>query len=263
MSTEKGKANVRACSGVVTSASAGVRRAAACAFVARGDIVGLLAGGEVGLETAAKDVADAGDTPVVPTADVAEFEQVEAAADRVECEPGPIDIWSMPPSGVSPSRTRRSQSKSSAARRRSPPGFHGPDESCAGPNAGRATEARSCRSDQPSPIAASPSRARTAGAKHAIQGFNESVRCELLQDGSNAGTTMVQLPAVNTAAVRLGRQQARASASPFRRSISPKSSPTQSSAPPSIRSGGSTTSGPTPSRRSCGTSWPPRCSTGA
>jgi hypothetical protein len=36
------------------------------------------------------------------------------------------------------------------------------------------------------------------GAKHAIRGFTDSLRCELLHDGSNVHVTMVQLPALNT-----------------------------------------------------------------
>jgi len=54
------------------------------------------------------------------------------------------------------------------------------------------------------PTGGSRCRARIAGAKHAIQGFNESLRCELLHDKSNVRVTMVQMPAVNTPQFRLG-----------------------------------------------------------
>src|SRR5256885_6258526 len=52
------------------------------------------------------------------------------------------------------------------------------------------------------------------GAKHAIQGFNEALRCELLQDGSNVHVTMVQLPAVNTPQFDWGLSRLRRRAQP-------------------------------------------------
>lgn len=58
--------------------------------------------------------------------------------------------------------------------------------------------ARSCRSAPRSPTAASPLQSAYCGAKHAIQGFHEALRCELLHEGSNIRVTMVQMPAVNT-----------------------------------------------------------------
>src|SRR5581483_10630638 len=43
-----------------------------------------------------------------------------------------------------------------------------------------------------------PLQSAYCAAKHAIQGFTESLRCELIHDRSNVRVTMVQLPAVNT-----------------------------------------------------------------
>src|SRR5918912_2469481 len=43
-----------------------------------------------------------------------------------------------------------------------------------------------------------PLQAAYCGAKHAIQGFMDSLRCELLHDGSHVRVTMVQMPALNT-----------------------------------------------------------------
>src|SRR5215211_8214626 len=78
---------------VVTGASAGIGRAVACAFGAKGDRVGLLARGETGLDGAAADVERAGGRTLAISTDVADYDQVEAAAAQVEGMLGPIDIW--------------------------------------------------------------------------------------------------------------------------------------------------------------------------
>ena len=78
---------------VVTGASGGIGRAVARAYGARHAKVALLARGEHGLAGAARDVREAGGTALTVPADVADAEQVDAAADRVERELGPIDVW--------------------------------------------------------------------------------------------------------------------------------------------------------------------------
>src|SRR5918911_338818 len=78
---------------VVTGASAGIGRAVATAYGARGATVGLIARGETGLASAAKEVERAGGRAVVLPLDVADPDQVAAAVDRMETEAGPIDIW--------------------------------------------------------------------------------------------------------------------------------------------------------------------------
>jgi NAD(P)-dependent dehydrogenase (short-subunit alcohol dehydrogenase family) len=78
---------------VVTGASGGIGRAVAQAFGARGAKVALLARGELGLQGAAKDVKAAGGTAVMIPVDIADHEQVERAAQQVEQEWGPIDVW--------------------------------------------------------------------------------------------------------------------------------------------------------------------------
>src|SRR5213078_3549602 len=78
---------------VITGASAGVGRATVRAFARQGADIGLLARGADGLEAARREVeAEGGRALVLPT-DVADAEQVEAAAERVERELGPIDVW--------------------------------------------------------------------------------------------------------------------------------------------------------------------------
>jgi NAD(P)-dependent dehydrogenase (short-subunit alcohol dehydrogenase family) len=77
----------------ITGASAGIGRAAARQFARRGDRVALIARGHAGLEGAARDVQRAGGTPLAISADVADFAQVEAAAQQTEDTLGPIDVW--------------------------------------------------------------------------------------------------------------------------------------------------------------------------
>lgn len=77
---------------VVTGASAGLGRAISRAFAARTDKVALLARDADGLYATAKDVETAMGTPLVVPTDTAHWDQVLAAARRVEDEPGPIDV---------------------------------------------------------------------------------------------------------------------------------------------------------------------------
>ncbi|HET7529423.1 MAG TPA: SDR family oxidoreductase [Mycobacteriales bacterium] len=183
---------------VVTGASAGVGRAVARAFGARGDKVGLLARGDVGLEAAAKDVESAGGTAVSVPTDVADYAQVEAAAGRVEAELGPIDVWvNVAFSSVFAPFTEISMEEFKRTTDVTYLGFvHGtkaaldrmlPRDRGAIVQVGSALAYRGI-----------PLQSAYCGAKHAIQGFNEALRCELLHDKSNVMTTMVQLPAVNT-----------------------------------------------------------------
>jgi len=78
---------------VITGASAGVGRATALAFAQRGFDVALLARGQAGLEAAAWEVESAGVRALIIPTDVAQFDQVDRAATRVEEDWGPIDVW--------------------------------------------------------------------------------------------------------------------------------------------------------------------------
>ncbi len=183
---------------VVTGASAGVGRAVACAFAQRHARVALLARGERGLEAAAEDVLARGGRPLGIPTDVADPEQVMAAAARVESELGPIDVWVnaaftsvfAPFRDIEPDEFRRVTEVSylgfvygtMAALRYMRPR-----------DRGTIVQVGSALAYRGIPLQTS-----YCGAKHAIQGFNESLRCELLHDRSRVRTTMVQLPAVNS-----------------------------------------------------------------
>jgi NAD(P)-dependent dehydrogenase (short-subunit alcohol dehydrogenase family) len=183
---------------VVTGASAGVGRAAARAFGARGDRVALLARGERGLADACREVEEAGGTALAITTDVADAEQVEAAAARAEQELGPIDVWVndamatifAPVKELEPADVRRATEVTYlgavwgtlAALRRMLPRDRGTIV-----QVGSALSYR-----------AIPLQAAYCGAKFAIRGFTDSLRTELLHDSSGVHVTMVQLPAVNT-----------------------------------------------------------------
>jgi NAD(P)-dependent dehydrogenase (short-subunit alcohol dehydrogenase family) len=183
---------------VVTGASGGVGRATARAFGACGDAVALLARGVVGLEAAAKEVKDAGGRALVVPADVANFDEVAAAAERAERELGPIDIWvNVAFSSVFAPFTQISMEEFKRATEVSYLGFvHGTKaalDRMLPRDRGTIVQVGSALAYRGIPL-----QSAYCGAKHAIQGFNEALRCELLHDGSSVRTTMVQLPAVNT-----------------------------------------------------------------
>lgn len=183
---------------VVTGASGGVGRAVAREFGAKGDRVGLLARGELGLDGAVKDVERAGGWALAVPADVADHRQVEAAADQVERALGSIDVWVnvafagvfAPFTKVDPEEFRRVTEVTylgyvygtRAALDRMLPRDRGTIV-----QVGSALAYRGI-----------PLQTAYCGAKHAIQGFHEALRCELLHDRSRVRVTMVQLPAVNT-----------------------------------------------------------------
>jgi NAD(P)-dependent dehydrogenase (short-subunit alcohol dehydrogenase family) len=183
---------------VVTGASGGIGRAVAQAFGTRGAKVALLARGELGLQGAAKDVEAAGGTALMIPVDTADHKQVESAAQQVEQELGPIDVWVnvaftsvfAPFMKIEPEEYKRVTEVSylgyvygtRAALARMIPRDRGVIV-----QVGSALAYRGI-----------PLQSAYCGAKHAIQGFHDSLRCELLHNKSNVRVTMVQMPAVNT-----------------------------------------------------------------
>jgi NAD(P)-dependent dehydrogenase (short-subunit alcohol dehydrogenase family) len=183
---------------VVTGASAGVGRAVARKFAERGDKIALLARGAAGLDGAAADVRAAGGEPLVIEVDVADQDQVEQAAERVERELGPIDVWVN--NAFAGELGPFIETRPEDFERVTAVTYHGYVHGT------RAALRRMLPRDRGVIVQVGsalayrgiPLQSAYCGAKHAIQGFTESLRCELMHDKANVFVTMVQLPAVNT-----------------------------------------------------------------
>jgi NAD(P)-dependent dehydrogenase (short-subunit alcohol dehydrogenase family) len=183
---------------VITGASGGIGRATARLFGARGANVGLIARGEEGLAGAVQDVEKAGGQAVPLPADVADYAQVESAARLAEQRFGPIDTWVnvafasvfAPFHQITPEEFRRVTEVSylgfvhgtMVALARMRPRDHG-----------TIVQVGSALGDRSIPL-----QSAYCGAKHAINGFTSSLRCELLHEHSGVQITVVQMPAVNT-----------------------------------------------------------------
>jgi NAD(P)-dependent dehydrogenase (short-subunit alcohol dehydrogenase family) len=183
---------------VITGASGGVGRATAREFARRGDRVALLARGQSGLDSAAADVRAVGGQAIVIRVDVADHCAVEAAAQRVEEEFGPIDVWVndaftgvfAPVTEIGPEEFRRVTEVSYLGYVY---GTKAALKSMLPRDSGVVVQVGSALAYRGIPL-----QSAYCAAKHAIQGFHESLRCELLHAKSNVRVTMVQLPAVNT-----------------------------------------------------------------
>jgi NAD(P)-dependent dehydrogenase (short-subunit alcohol dehydrogenase family) len=183
---------------VVTGATAGIGRATAQAFAARGDDVALIARGEEGLRAAAEEIEQRGSRCVAISADMADLDAVRSAVDQVERELGPIDVWVndafttvfAPFTEIKPEEFRRVTEATYL-------GYvyasHAVLERMLPRNRGTIVQVGSTLAYRGIPL-----QSAYCGAKHAIQGWHESLRCELLHDKSNVHVTMVQMPAVNT-----------------------------------------------------------------
>ncbi len=182
----------------VTGASAGVGRATALAFARRGWRVALIARGIDGLRGAEKEVREAGGEALVVAADVADPQQVEAAAERIEREWGPIAVWVndamatifSPFADITPEEFRRATEVTylgavwgtRAALRR-----------MRGRDAGTIVQVGSALAYRSIPL-----QSAYCGAKSALRGFTDSLRSELIHEKSRVHVTMVHLSAFNT-----------------------------------------------------------------
>lgn len=183
---------------VITGASAGVGRATAVALAADGYDVALLARGRAGLEAAAADVDRAGGKPLVIPADVASFEAVDAAATRVEEELGAIDVWvnnamTTVFSRVADTEARELKRATEVTYLGHVWGTMAALQRMRPRDRGRIVNVGSSLA-----FVGIPLQAAYCGAKFACRGFTESLRAELLAEGSGVTVSMVHLPAVNT-----------------------------------------------------------------
>jgi NAD(P)-dependent dehydrogenase (short-subunit alcohol dehydrogenase family) len=190
---------------VITGSSAGIGRATARVFGARGWRVALLARGRDGLEGARRDIEQAGGEALAIPTDVADPEQVEAAAARVESHWGVIDVWVnnamatvfCDVTNIAPADFRRATEVTylgavwgtQAALRRMQPRDRGTIV-----QVGSALAYRSI-----------PLQSPYCGAKSALRGFTDSLRSELIHRGSRVHLTMVHLSAFNTPQFDWGR----------------------------------------------------------
>ena len=183
---------------VVTGASAGIGRATARAFADQGAQVGLLARGEAGLEGARQDVENAGGEALTVQTDVTDPEQIEAAADAVEEEFGPIDVWvnNAMTSVFSPATEMEADEYRQVTEVTYLGFVYGTQtalDRMLPRDEGTIVQVGSALAFRGIPL-----QSAYCGAKHAIQGFTESVRTELIHEDSNVRLAMVQMPALNT-----------------------------------------------------------------
>ncbi|HEV3410469.1 MAG TPA: SDR family oxidoreductase [Chthoniobacterales bacterium] len=183
---------------VITGASAGVGRASARAFAREGARLALLARGGDGLEATRREVEALGGQALALSVDVADAERVESAAQEIEARFGPIDVWinNAMLSVFSPVKKMTAEEfkrvtevtylgyvhGTLAALRRMLPRDRGLIIQVGSSLAYRGI----------------PQQSAYCAAKHAIQGFVDSLRSELLHDRSRVQVTMIQLPGLNT-----------------------------------------------------------------
>ncbi|HZP16830.1 MAG TPA: SDR family oxidoreductase [Terriglobales bacterium] len=183
---------------VITGASAGVGRATAREFGRQGALVGLISRNRERLEAAKREIESSGGRALALALDVADANAVENAAQQVEQELGPIDIWVnnamtsvfSPIEEMDPAEFKRVTEVTylgvvygtlSALRRMRPR------------NRGTIVQVGSALAYRSIPL-----QSAYCAAKHAVAGFTDSLRCELVHQKSRVHVTMVQMPALNT-----------------------------------------------------------------
>jgi short-subunit dehydrogenase len=183
---------------VITGASGGVGRATARLFATRGAKIALLARGKDGLEGAKRDVESRGGQALAIPTDVSNFHQVEAAADQTEQAFGPITVWI----------NNAMVSMYSPFMKMKPDEFrHIVDVTFLGQVYGTHCALQRMKNRDNGVVIcvgsalafrSIPLQSAYCASKHAIQGFTESLRSELIHEKSNLRITVVNMPALNT-----------------------------------------------------------------
>lgn len=183
---------------VVTGASAGLGRAIVREFAKEGADLALIARGKDGLEEAKKEVELIGRKAIIFPVDVADANAIDQAAEETERVLGPISVWVnnamasvfSPVSEMKPEEYKRVTEVTylgqvygalSALKRMKPR------------NKGSIVFVGSALAYRGIPL-----QSAYCASKHAVEGFYDSLRTELIHDGSEIKTCMVQLPAMNT-----------------------------------------------------------------
>jgi NAD(P)-dependent dehydrogenase (short-subunit alcohol dehydrogenase family) len=183
---------------VITGASAGVGRATARAFANDGWDVGLIARGEAGLDAAAEECRASGSRALAIPLDVADAAAVEEAAERIERELGPIDVWVN--DAMESVFAPVAETTAEEFRRVTEVNYLGYVHGTLAAlkrmterDAGVIIQVGSALAYRSIPL-----QSAYCATKHAIVGFTDSLRCELIHTGSKVRVTAVHLPAVNT-----------------------------------------------------------------
>jgi short-subunit dehydrogenase len=183
---------------VICGGTAGVGRATAHAFARAGFRVAVIARGEQGLSDTREELEATGAKVLAISADVADAEAVDRAAERIEAELGPIEIWVNaamatvfgPVNKITAAEFKRVTDVTYL-------GFvHGTLAALRHMetrNRGTIVQVGSALSYRAIPL-----QSAYCAAKFAIRGFTDSLRCELIHTNSRIRLTMVQLPAHNT-----------------------------------------------------------------
>ena len=183
---------------IVTGASAGLGRAIAHEFGKKGARVGLISRDREALDATANEVRELGGTAATYGADVSDAQAVEAAAAYFEDQLGPIDVWvnNAMISVFSPTK----EMEAAEYRRVTEVNYLGYVHGTLAAlkrmlprNRGRIIQVGSALAYRSIPL-----QSAYCATKHAIVGFTDSLRCELIHDKSEVKVSVVHMPAMNT-----------------------------------------------------------------
>jgi short-subunit dehydrogenase len=183
---------------VITGASAGVGRATAIAFAKAGAKLVLLARGLDGLAGAKKDVESLGGSAEIYSVDMSDSKEVEETVNKIESDLGPIDVWVnnamcsvfAPVAEITPEEYKRVTEVTYLGQVY---GTMAILKKMRSRNAGKIILIGSALAYRGIPL-----QSAYCGAKHGVEGFFESLRCELIHEKKNIQLSMIQLPAMNT-----------------------------------------------------------------